>query len=451
MSYPKIQYSEFRTRVRQRAFPDLVPENLSSLVDRTIQDALNYLYRHVPGLESETVRDLTHEDALSLWGNSHVFCPPDGRIILIYTYLPGIRGSEIYLDEIPYPDFLALNRATLSQGTTKELREKAFSFVSGEPRPLSYTAVPPATRASTYQYARFGGRLYVYPALGSTERIAFHSEKRPTTWYSTDFVDGSPTFERAVSLYVMKDNALLWDRDPQAAKLYDGDYRDAVGELIWEKEYDLRAPVVQVPHGRGPWPAPETDTNATSGDGIGGGDVLVCDSSGWPASAADGNWVLSALGRLYGRNVDEDTWHEVQVVGSDSAPSLEIGEATTTPTGGSGNTGWPSIDPSGSAILTTTGDLYFKNSDDGNWHSVNVYLAGDANAFELTQPGGNAPSPNTGNAAWPSFPASARWVLTREGALSGKNLDTLKWHRVDAVGATATPSLQLQAPGTSAP
>ncbi len=446
-----IAYSELRTKVRARAFPDLVPENLSAVVDQTIQDALSFLYKHVPTLEGETVRDLTATDAICSWGNSHVFCAPDDRLTLVYTYLPGIRGSEIYLDEEPYADFLAWNRRVMSEGTTRAFRETAFNFLTGEPTPLAFTSTTPAERASVYNYARFNGRIYVYPALGSNERIVFRAEKRPSNWYSSDLVDGSPEFQRAVTLYLQKENALYWDRDPQAAQIYDREYRDAVAELIWQKEYTQRIQVVRPPHGRGNWPAPDTDTTATSGTGIGGGDFVPCDSNGWPAAGVDAKWILTALGRLYGKNLDTDEWSEVTLVGSDSAPSLEIGAPTSAPTGGSGNTGWPAIPSSGSVILTTGGDLYTKNTDDSLWHSVTIYDSGAEPAFELSAPGANAPTANTGSASWPNFPASSRWILTRQGIMSGKNLDTGKWHKVTAVGDTATPSLQLSAPGTANP
>lgn len=89
-------------------------------------------------------------------------------------------------------------------------------------------------RAQAGVWAVENGRVLVAPWLQTTESALLRWNGIKRDWVDADLVDDDPGLFRAVELFLRWEHARDWDRDANAASLYELEYRKALSELMYD-------------------------------------------------------------------------------------------------------------------------------------------------------------------------------------------------------------------------
>ena len=245
-----MTFLTLKTNVRAQVFPYGVPENLSTVINNYIVEALVHLQKYVPCFQQLNVTSTAVMESGSVnaafgeYIRTSVVSAPDGVINRLYTIDSdtGTNTSSKF-DERHY-----------KQKTFREITEWIRDAEGADYLTLSTTATASTAtddpvnvqdavqtaddteeRAFGGMWARYRGKLYIAPRLIDTESLVVEWTGFKKSWADGDTVDGDdPEVQRAVRLYVTKELARDWDHDSETYQFAAVEFNDTVSEMIWE-------------------------------------------------------------------------------------------------------------------------------------------------------------------------------------------------------------------------
>jgi len=244
-----MTFSTLKTNVRSQVFPYGVPENLSTVIDNYIIEALAHLQKYVPCFQQLNVTKtavMTGDTAnMEEYIRTSVVAAPDGVINRLYTIDSDSANtnSSSKFDERHYKQktFKDITEWTRDEEATDYLTVSTTASASAsttDPSNVqdgSQTTADKEERAFGGMWARYRGKLYIAPRLIDSESLVIEWTGLKKSWADGDTVDGDdPEVQRAVRLYVTKEHARDWDHDSESYNFATAEFNDAVSEMIWE-------------------------------------------------------------------------------------------------------------------------------------------------------------------------------------------------------------------------
>jgi len=141
------------------------------------------------------------------------------------------------------------------------------------PLPLGFhyaeTSTDAAARSQCGLWAMDRGKIYLVPWLQSTETVVVYWDGLKRVWTESDPVDNDPMLARAVKLYLQKEHARDFDRNPNEAQQYEREYNMALATLVHEcrQESTQRSSELAYAAGAGGGTGRGSSTDFTSGGG----------------------------------------------------------------------------------------------------------------------------------------------------------------------------------------
>jgi hypothetical protein len=250
-----MTFATLKTNVRAQVFPYGVPENLSTVINNYIVEALVHLQKFVPCFQQDNVTKTdvmtgsegskTLTSGIEEYVRTTVLAAPAGVINRLYTIDSDSANtnSSSKFDERHY-----------KQKTFKDITEWIRDWEGVDEIAVSTTAAASSSttdpsnvqvgsqleadteeRAFTGMWARYRGKLYIAPRLIDSESLVIEWTGFKKSWVDGDTVDGDdPEVQRAVRLYVVKEHARDWDHDSETYQFATAEFNDTVSEMIWE-------------------------------------------------------------------------------------------------------------------------------------------------------------------------------------------------------------------------
>lgn len=266
-----ITFLQFKTAVRSRVFPAGEARNLRTAHDKSIVDALIDLQRWVECLQKNNTHLVPHCATYFNCGLTS-FDFPRARIMRLSvidkinpeTGREDATAADDYCSEIEYqqvdachirnwlgrsreagcfgftlsgffaiPAGLCGNKNTVPVPTDEGVPAGLPSLQLGYHYPQESTDST-FGRAQSGVWAVEGGRVMVAPWIQTTETVVVKWNGIKRDWVDADLVDDDPGLFRAVELFLRWEHARDWDRDANAASLYELEYRKALSELMYD-------------------------------------------------------------------------------------------------------------------------------------------------------------------------------------------------------------------------
>ena len=252
-----MTFDTLKTNVRAQVFPYGVPENLSTVINNYIVEALVHLQKFVPCFQQLNV---TKTDVMSggsvnsaaAIGSGHqeyirtsVVAAPDGVINRLYTTDSDAANTnssskfdERHYKQKTFKDIIEWARDQEAVDDIAVSTTAAASSSTSDPvnvQVSSQTSSDTEARAWGGMWARHKGKLYIAPRLIDSESLVVEWTGFKKAWGDSDTVDGDdPEVQRAVRLYVTKEHARDWDHDSETYQFATAEFNDTVSEMIWE-------------------------------------------------------------------------------------------------------------------------------------------------------------------------------------------------------------------------
>jgi hypothetical protein len=87
-------------------------------------------------------------------------------------------------------------------------------------------------RARSGVWAIERGQIFIAPWIQSTETVVVKWDGIKRVWTDSDPIFDDPTFDRAVSAYVLRDHYKYFEKDEAQAQISDGDFREALQMMM---------------------------------------------------------------------------------------------------------------------------------------------------------------------------------------------------------------------------
>ena len=246
-----MTFATLKTNVRSQVFPYGVPENLSTVIDNYIIEALVHLQKHVPCFQQLNVTKTdvmtggSLNSAVEEYIRTSVIAAPDGFINRLYTIdsdsvntNSSSKFDERHYKQKSFKDITEWIKGEEGTDYLKVATNKAASSSTTDPtnvQAASQTSSDTEERAFNGMWAKYRGKLYIAPRLIDSESLVVEWTGFKKTWADNDTVDGDdPEVQRAVRLYVTKEHARDWDHDSESYGFATAEFNDTVSEMIWE-------------------------------------------------------------------------------------------------------------------------------------------------------------------------------------------------------------------------
>lgn len=246
-----MNFATLKTNVRSQVFPYGVPENLSTVIDNYIIEALVHLQKHVPCFQqlNVTKTDVMTGGSLNSsveeYIRTSVIAAPDGVINRLYTLdsdsantNSSSKFDERHYKQKSFKDITEWIRGEEGTDYLTVATNKAASSSTTDPtnvQAASQTSSDTEERAFTGMWAKYRGKLYIAPRLIDSESLVVEWTGFKKTWADNDTVDGDdPEVQRAVRLYVTKEHARDWDHDSETYGFATAEFNNTVSDMIWE-------------------------------------------------------------------------------------------------------------------------------------------------------------------------------------------------------------------------
>lgn len=230
-----MDFAGLKAAVKAIVFPIGEPENLVAIHNAYIVDGLNTIQQYVKCFREKNTNLIAFPDTRFNCGMT-VTSAPDGIIARVYTvgedfcckvdYKRSTLATMKYEQAMHQIDFgsnpapLQTNKPVLDLGDR-------FADKSGD-NALSLD------RAMTGFWAIEGCRLYVWPAIESTEDLVVEWSGVKDTYAEEDIIfDGTPLLQKAVRFFLQREIARDLEQDDSKFNKYGGDFNLALADLFW--------------------------------------------------------------------------------------------------------------------------------------------------------------------------------------------------------------------------
>ena len=236
-----MTYSEFKAAVKADLWPEGEAENLVTLHNNLIVDALVELQRYVTCLRSNHT-DLWPQCGTYYRKGTTVLDAPDGIIRRVATLSGSAWHSRITYRPVDRQEFERWSRRLW------EMVEESPDQTGLGTLSLGFE-YPGEESDSIYGRALSGmwsrdekDRLHVAPWLQSNEYMLVEWDGIKRSWNDTDVVTFNTSVTRAVRLFIQKERPQDFPDGNLYAKKWISDYQDALADVIYECEQKLRVP-----------------------------------------------------------------------------------------------------------------------------------------------------------------------------------------------------------------
>jgi hypothetical protein len=219
MSTP-YTYGDLRVETKASIWPNGVPENLVTAIDRIILQAINWLQQNVECLRDEHL-DVTSQCSTIFHCGITVIDKPDGVINRLFTVQHSGFCDPVKYDERTKDEVLEWSRRFMKFVTSPT--NAGMTKLPGGFKFAESSTNDEYGRAMYGLWAKDRSRILIAPWLQSYEDVAVEWTGFKNTWADSDLVIDAPDFKRAVKLFVQREFARDFDRDPGFAQMCNDD------------------------------------------------------------------------------------------------------------------------------------------------------------------------------------------------------------------------------------
>lgn len=215
-------FGDLKSEVKTSIWPNDPPENLVTAIDRMLLQAVNWIQQNVECLKDEHL-DITHQCDTIFHCGLTVIDRPDGQINKLFTVQHSGFCDPVTYVETDKNDLLSWSRWFMksspfwSPWLGSNIQQPANSGLPALPAGFTQAASStndPWGRALFGLWAKDKDRLLIAPWLQSYEDVVVEWEGYKSKWDDTDVVPSSPDYVRAIKLFVQREFARDFERDP---------------------------------------------------------------------------------------------------------------------------------------------------------------------------------------------------------------------------------------------
>ena len=223
-------FGNLKNEVRFAIWPnDGGPENLRTAINRYILQAVNWMQQNIECLKDEHL-DVTPQCDTYFHCGLSVIDRPDGVVSRLFTVQRAGFCDPVTYDECNPTDILSWSR-WLMKIVTSPVNAGLKSLPGGFTQSASSTD-DTYGRALTGRWAKDKGRILISPWLQSYESVVLEWSGFKSTWNDSDLVPSSPDYIRAVKLFVQREYARDFERDPGFQQVCGDDLQGNIGRNI---------------------------------------------------------------------------------------------------------------------------------------------------------------------------------------------------------------------------
>lgn len=223
-------YKDLKDEVKTSIWPNGAPENLETAIDRIILQASNWLQQNVKCLQDEHLDVISQCDTYFHCGLT-VIDKPDGVIHQLFTVQRKGFCDPVKYDERSKEDLLEWSRYFMRFVTSPTNAGKGT--LPGGFKYAESSTDDDWGRGIFGIWAKDRDRILISPWLQSYEDVAIEWTGYKAKWNDTDLVVDSPDFRRAVKLYVQREYARDFERDPGFSQMANDDLQGNTGRKIY--------------------------------------------------------------------------------------------------------------------------------------------------------------------------------------------------------------------------
>jgi hypothetical protein len=241
-------FADFKTDCNEVLWPNGVPENMVTAINRFYVEAMIEAQRYVPCLR-ERNETVFPQCATMFKCGTTVFDAPKGRINKVYV----VDGDD-YCQPVTYAPVSLFEVNCWSRRFTEIVTTPSNDGLVVPPLGFRY---PDSTTDSEYGRALYGkwsidkrgkgNRIVVAPWIQSTEKVIVEWSGIKTTWDDLDPVDEDDhMLNRTIRGYVRWMYEQMYVCDKNATMMARAEYDEALAELIHECKTQSRMPEPEV-------------------------------------------------------------------------------------------------------------------------------------------------------------------------------------------------------------
>lgn len=250
-------FSDVIETAKRKAFPEGMPRNLQALIGDVVIDCVIDLQRHVPRMISSQFTVTRSTRAIYQAGVTIVERPaPQAKIKRVYTYTSPDHRDALYYTPVPRSSIetaQAVPARVTGSGAlpSVDINDGNVSSVSGRGQVMHTADLDKGYRANGGVFAVVGGKLWLYPAIESIEKISVEWTGVKYDFQPADLVDWDRSVVRALELWMRKEHALFNTADASAWQVFDKEYasirRSMASEDNDAAHADADQPIVTTP------------------------------------------------------------------------------------------------------------------------------------------------------------------------------------------------------------
>lgn len=192
------------------------PENLQVAIARYFNQAVNWLQQNIECLKDEHL-DVTRQCNSYFHCGLSVIDKPDGVIHRLFTIQHSGFCDPVHYDEVSKEEILKWSRWFMRIVTSPG--NAGLTQLPGGFTQAASSTDDTNGRALFGKWAKDKSRILIAPWLQSYEAVVVEWDGYKTNWRDTDLVPDAADYKRAVKLFVQKEYAVDFERDPGFSQL----------------------------------------------------------------------------------------------------------------------------------------------------------------------------------------------------------------------------------------
>lgn len=192
------------------------PENLQVAIARYFNQAVNWLQQNIECLRDEHL-DVTRQCNTVFHCGLTVIDKPDGVIHRLFTIQHSGFCDPVHYDEVSKDEILKWSRWFMRIVTSPG--NAGLTQLPGGFTQAASSTDDTNGRALFGKWAKDRNRILIAPWLQSYEDVVVEWDGYKTNWQDTDLVLDAADYKRAVKLFVQKEYAVDFERDPGFSQL----------------------------------------------------------------------------------------------------------------------------------------------------------------------------------------------------------------------------------------